>query len=44
MQVLSAGGEKMKIEKSEIGEKRQKKPILTSKNFHRDLETYLIDL
>ena len=37
--VLSAGGEKKKIEKSEICEKRRKKPILTSQNFHPDLET-----
>ena len=41
--VLSAGEEKKKIQKSEIGEKRQKLPILTSQNLHPDLNTQHID-
>ena len=41
--VLSAGEEKKKIQKSEIGEKRQKLPILTSQNLHPDLNTQQID-
>ena len=41
--VLSAGAEKKKIQKSEIGEKRQKLPIFTPQNLHPDLSTQHID-